>query len=599
MTAPDADATLTGDTAPAGTPPRRARHRAATPDEEPDGTPAPPPSAAAPPAFPGTPAPPPSPAPADGDGRTTQAKLLERLLGARRVRLDLRRRDRFWGWFGTIVVTLLAAAARLWQLGQPHKLVFDETYYVKDAFTLGRLGFEAQWPEEPNPAFEAGDVLTYLDKAAYVVHPPIGKWMIWLGMEAGGGAASSFAWRLASAVIGILAVFLLVRIARRLFASTTMGVVAGLLLAVDGEAIVHSRTALLDQFLMFWVLVAFGCLVMDREQARRRLAGRVAEILDAGGTVARYGPRLGFRWWRLAAGVSLGLACGTKWSGLWFVAVFGILTVLWDLAARRAAGVGRWWEDSLVVDAVPAFLTIVPTAFVVYVASWWSWFANQGAYLRQWASEHPGEGVTWLPGPLRSLLHYHQQMWDFHTGLSSDHPYASHPLGWIVQWRPTSFFWEKESPGQGTCPADAAEACARAVTSLGNPLLWLLGAIAVVVTIWLGVRLRDWRALAVLSGTAAGWLPWFAYAPPFSDRTIFTFYTIAFTPFVVLTLVYPMVVALERTEGRRRERSLAVAAIVAVVVVILAVSAIFYPLWTGMQVPYSYWQNVMRMESWI
>ncbi|MEU2201480.1 phospholipid carrier-dependent glycosyltransferase [Isoptericola sp. NPDC019482] len=603
MTAPDADATLTGDPAPAGTPPGQARHRAgdastgSSTGASTDG------GEGSPPPFPGTPAP--SPTPSDGDGRTTQARLLDRLLGARRMRLDLRRRDRFWGWFGTIVVTLLAAATRLWQLGQPHTLVFDETYYVKDAFTLGRLGFEAQWPDEPNPAFEAGDVLTYLDKAAYVVHPPIGKWMIWLGMEAGGGATSSFAWRLSSAVIGILAVLLLVRIARRLFASSTMGIVAGLLLAVDGEAIVHSRTALLDQFLMFWVLVAFGCLVMDREQARRRLAGRVSEILDAGGTVARYGPRLGFRWWRLAAGVSLGLACGTKWSGLWFVAVFGILTVLWDLAARRAAGVGRWWEDSLVVDAVPAFLTIVPTAFVVYVASWWSWFVNQGAYLRQWAAEHPGEGVTWLPEPLRSLLHYHQQMWDFHTGLASEHPYASNPLGWIVQWRPTSFFWEKESPGQGTCPSDAAEACARAVTSLGNPLLWLLGAIAIVVTIWLGVRLRDWRALAVLSGTVAGWLPWLPFAAPFTllpwfhERTIFTFYSIVFTPFVVLTLVYPMMVALERTEGRRRERALAVAVIVAVLAVILVVSAIFYPLWTGMQVPYSYWQNVMRLESWI
>ena len=601
MTAPDADATTTGAPAPAGAPP--GRHRA--PDDAGPAGQHPAEATVAesrpPSPFPASPVPP----TAGGDGRSTQARLLERLLGARRTRLDLRRRDRFWGWFGTIVVTLLAAAARLWQLGRPHQLVFDETYYVKDAFTLGRLGFEAQWPDEPNPAFEAGDVLTYLDKAAYVVHPPVGKWMIWLGMEAGGGATSSFAWRLASAVVGVLAVFLLIRVARRLFASSAMGIAAGLLLAVDGEAIVHSRTALLDQFLMFWVLVAFGCLVMDREQARRRLAGRVAEILDAGGTVARYGPRIGFRWWRLAAGVSLGLACGTKWSGLWFVAVFGILTVLWDLAARRAAGIGRWWEDALVVDAVPAFLTVVPTAVVVYVASWWSWFAHQGAYLRQWAAENPGEGVTWLPGPLRSLLHYHQQMWEFHTGLASEHPYASNPLGWIVQWRPTSFFWEKEAPGQGTCPTDAADACARAVTSLGNPLLWLLGAVAIVVTVWLGTRLRDWRATAVLSGTVAGWLPWLPFAAPFtllpwfSERTIFTFYSIVFAPFVVLTLVYPMVLALERTEGRRRERGKVVAVVLAVLAVILAVSAVFYPLWTGMQVPYPYWQNVMRLDSWI
>ncbi|WP_344249160.1 dolichyl-phosphate-mannose--protein mannosyltransferase [Isoptericola hypogeus] len=567
-------------------PPAEGRHLATD-----DGTPPPDPWARPAPPFAST-------ADAPADERSTETRLLERLLGRRRMQLDLRRRDRFWGWFGTIVVTLLAAAARLWQLGQPHALVFDETYYVKDAFTLGELGFAAQWPDEPNPAFEAGDVFTFLEKAAYVVHPPVGKWMIWLGMEAGGGATSAFAWRLASAVVGVLAVFLLVRIARRLFSSSLMGVVAGLLLAVDGEAIVHSRVALLDQFLMFWVLVAFGCLVMDREQARRRLASRVAAVVDAGGVVGRYGPRVGFRWWRLAAGVSLGLACGTKWSGLWFVAVFGILTVLWDLAARRQVGVGRWWEDGLVVDAVPAFLTIVPTAFVVYVASWWSWFAHQGAYLRQWAAENPGEGVTWLPAPLRSFVEYHRQMWDFHTGLDSEHNYAAHPLGWIVQWRPTSFFWEKEAPGQGTCPADAAEACTRAVTSLGNPLLWLLAALAIVATVWLGIRFRDWRAVAVLSGTVAGWLPWFAYAPPFSDRTIFTFYSIAFAPWVVLTLVYPMVVALERTEGRRG-RGRVVAVITIVLTLIVAVSVAFYPLWSGLQVPYSYWQTLMRLESWI
>ncbi|MCA5892936.1 phospholipid carrier-dependent glycosyltransferase [Isoptericola sp. NEAU-Y5] len=532
------------------------------------------------------------------DERSTENRLLARLLGERRLTLDLRRRDRFWAWTGTFVVTLLAAVARLWNLGRPSTLVFDETYYVKDGFTLGELGYAAQWPEDPNAAFEAGDVLTYLEKAAYVVHPPVGKWMIWLGMEAGGGATSAFAWRLGSAVVGVLAVFLLVRIARRLFSSSLMGVVAGLLLAVDGEAIVHSRTALLDQFLMFWVLVAFGCLVLDREQARRRLASRVGAILDAGGAVGLYGPRLGFRWWRVGAGVSLGLACGTKWSGLWFVAVFGIVTVLWDVSARKRAGIGRWWEDALTADAVRGFLAIVPTAVVVYVATWWSWFRSPGAYLRQWAADHPGEGVTWLPDPLRSLVEYHRQMWEFHTGLSSEHNYASHPLGWIIQWRPTSFYWEKHAAGEGGCPADTVHGCAEAVTSLGNPLLWFLGAVAILVTVSLGIRLRDGRALAVLSGTVAGWLPWFLYAPPVADRTIFTFYSIVFTPFVVLTLVYPMVVALERTE-HRPGRSRAVAAITVVVTLVVAVSVAFYPLWSGMQVPYDYWRSIMRLDSWV
>lgn len=525
---------------------------------------------------------------------STETRLLRTLLGHRRLALDTTRAARFWGWFGTLAVTLLAAVVRLWELGRPHALVFDETYYVKDAYTLGREGYERQWPEDPNPTFEAGDVASYLDSAAYVVHPPVGKWMIWLGMELGGGATSSFAWRLASAVAGVVAVLLVVRIARRLFASSLMGVLAGFLLAVDGEAIVHSRTALLDQFLMLWVLVAFSCLVMDREWARRRLASRVAALLDAGGTVDQYGPRLGFRWWRLAAGVSLGLACGVKWSGLYFVAVFGVLTVLWDLTARRAAGVGRWWEDALVVDAVPAFVSIVPTAVLTYVATWWSWFANPGAYLRQWAAENPGEGITWLPAPLRSLWHYHAQMLDFHTSLDSEHGYAAHPLGWIVQWRPTSFYWERVAAGETGCGPQVTDGCASAVTSLGNPVLWWAGALAVVAAVVLGVARRDWRATAVLSGLVAGWVPWFFFA----ERTIFTFYSIVFLPWVVLALVYAATVALESTEGRRG-RPKVVAAIVAVTTVVALVSVAYYPVWSAMQVPYEYWRSLMLLRSWI
>ncbi len=533
--------------------------------------------------------------PTAADEPPTRDRLLRVLLGRRRLALGATLHDRRWGWAGALAVTLLAAVLRAWDLGRPHALVFDETYYVKDAWTLGRLGFEAQWPDDPDPAFVAGDVTSYLDRAAYVVHPQVGKWLIALGMDLGGGATSSAAWRLASCVAGVLAVLLVTRIARRLFASTAMGLVAGLLMAVDGEAIVHSRTALLDQFLMLFVLVAFGCLLLDRDWARRRLAERVGAIVDAGGSVGRYGPRLGLRWWRLAAGVALGLACGTKWSGVYFLAAFGLLTVAWDLAARRAAGVGRWWEDGLLADGVPAFVQMVPTALVVYVASWWSWFATPGAYFRQWAADNPGQGVTWLPDALSSFVHYHVEMWKFHTTLDSEHAYAANPFGWIIQWRPTSFFWEKHAPGEGTCPATAAGDCVQAITSLGNPLLWWLAALAIVVVAYLGITRRDWRALAVLSGTIAGWLPWFQYL----GRTVFTFYTIAFTPWVILTLVYVGVVALEETERRPRGRAAVVGAIVGVVTAICVVSAIFYPLWTGLQVPYDYWREVVRLRSWV
>lgn len=534
-----------------------------------------------------------SPDPADeASDLSHRDRLLLALLGPRRLALGATAHDRLWGWLGVAIVAVVAAVLRLWNLSRPGTLIFDETYYVKQAYTLLRVGFEADWPEEPNPAFEAGDVDTYLPTADYVVHPPLGKWMIALGMRAFGGAENPWSWRIASAVVGVIAVVLVARIARRLFASTAMGIVAGSLMAVDGAAIVHARTGLLDNMLMLWVLVAFGCLLLDREQARRRLAERCGAVLDAGGSIGRYGPQLGWRWWRFAAAVSLGLACGVKWSGLYFLAVFAVLSVLWDATARRTVGIRRWWEDALLVDAIPAALVMLPTAALAYLATWTSWFRTPASYMRQWALENPGEGVPWLPPALRSLWEYHLKMWDFHTGLSSEHPYEAHPLGWIVQWRPTSFYWRSQDAGEAGCEV---ERCARAITSLGNPVLWWTAALAVVVAVVLLLRLKDWRALAVLSGLVAGWVPWFAYP----ERTIFTFYSIAFTPWVMLTLVYVLTVALERTEHSRVGRSRVRVGITVLLTTIAAVSVFFYPVWTGMQVPYWFWHLHMWLPSWI
>ncbi len=523
---------------------------------------------------------------------THRERLLLALLGPRRLALGATAHDRLWGWLGVAIVAAVAAVLRLWNLGRPGTLVFDETYYVKQAWTLLQVGYEADWPEEPNPAFEAGDVSSFLPTADYVVHPPLGKWMIALGMRFFGGAENPWTWRIASAVVGVVAVVLVARIARRLFASTAMGIVAGALMAVDGEAIVHSRTGLLDNMLMIWVLVAFGCLLLDREQARRRLADRCGAILDAGGTIGRYGPGLGWRWWRFAAAVALGLACGVKWSGLYFLAVFAVVSVLWDATARRTAGVGRWWEDALVRDAIPAALVMLPTAALAYLGAWTSWFRTPGAYMRQWALEHPGEGVPWLPPALRSLWEYHLKMWDFHNGLTSEHTYEAHPLGWILQWRPTSFYWRSYDPGEAGCEV---ERCARAITSLGNPVLWWTAALAILVALWALVRLKDWRALAVLSGIVAGWAPWFLYA----ERTIFTFYSIVFTPWVVLTLVYAMTLALERTEHRPVARARVRVGLTVLITTIGAVSVFFYPIWTAWQVPYWFWRLHMWLPTWI
>jgi dolichyl-phosphate-mannose-protein mannosyltransferase len=493
-------------------------------------------------------------------------------------------------WLGALLIFALALVLRLYHLGSIHELIFDETYYVKDGWTIVHHGVEMAWPDEPDPAFTAGDVNSSEDRGEYVVHPPIGKWVIGLGMLALGGD-SAWGWRISVALLGALSVLMLARIGRRLFRSTGIGLVAALLLAVDGLHLVMSRTSLLDLVLMFFALAAFGALLIDRDRFREGLARSVAAARARGEELPLLGYRAGFRPWRLSAGVLLGLACSVKWSGIYFLAVFGIMTVLWDWWARRRVGERRWWENGLFRDAVPAFVAMVGTSLVVYLASWSGWFASSKGYMRHWAEENGHAGGNGALNALRSLWHYHAQAYDFHIHLDSPHPYQANPLGWLLQIRPTNFYYRSYDYGEMGCEV---EKCASQVFSVGNPLIWWFGALSILVVLAVAIWKRDGRAWAALTGIVAGYLPWLMYM----DRTIFTFYSVVFEPWMVLCLAYVigLLVGPRSADGERRLAGTLLAG--SLLTLIVLVSAFFWPIWTGQVIDVDQWEWRMWLPSW-
>ncbi|QGH70911.1 phospholipid carrier-dependent glycosyltransferase [Pseudactinotalea sp. HY158] len=502
----------------------------------------------------------------------------------------------------TAVVTAFAAVLRLVELGRPARLVFDETYYVKQAYSLLTLGYEGRWGEDPNLDFAAGDYSDLGTDADYVVHPSVGKWMIALGMRFF-ATNDPVGWRISAAITGILSVLLLVRIGRRLFGSTALGAVAGLFLAVDGIHLVMSRISILDIFLSFWALCGFGAILLDREQYRRRLALVASRDLTRAGGDGRYsdpwGPRVGMRWWLVVAGICLGLASGVKWSGIYFVAVFGLLVVAWTISARRSIGVRFWIGGGAVRDGVSAFCALVPTAALTYVLTWLPWWLSPNSYLRHWArdvnavAELPQR--AWMPDWLNSWWEYHLRMWSFHNGLTSEHTYMSNPLGWLIQYRPTSFAWRDLGADQGAELICGSHRCASAILAVGNPVVWWGGVLALLVVIWAALRRRDWRAWAILAGYLAGYVPWLLYM----KRTIFTFYTVAFVPYVALALTFALATLISSRRIPLRERRPGIWIAAFVVVAALAAGAFFWPIWTNEWIPYWYWNMHMFLPSWI
>jgi dolichyl-phosphate-mannose-protein mannosyltransferase len=487
--------------------------------------------------------------------------------------------DRFWGWAAPLLVTVIGGLLRFRHLDRPHKMIFDEVYYVKQGVSYLKVGYELTVKPSPSKSpdlFTQGHIDIFGTDADRVVHPPVGKWMIAAG-EWLFGPQSSWGWRFSAAVVGTLAILMIGRIARRMFGSTLLGAAASVLLAVDGQEFVHSRTGILDIFVMFWALAGFGCLVVDRDQARARLASRMAMP----GANLKYGPGLGIRWWRIAGVACLGLDTGVKWSGLYLTAVFLVMSVLWDFSARRAAGVERWFLGSLLRDGLPAFVLAIVLYPAVYLASWGGWFATSGGWDRQWGAEHPAEaGWAWVPDALRGLLHYHADMWQFHLALTSPHPYQANPWAWLVLGRPTLFFYDTHYNGHAGCHVTQ---CTQAITSLGNPAIWWGATIGVFVLLFRYVLARDWRAGAALSGIVGGYLPWFLY----QQRTIFEFYAVAFVPWVVLTVTYCLGLVLGPPGVLDRSRQVRTVVAGSYVLIAVLLFWFFFPVLDGRTIPHA------------
>ena len=533
-----------------------------------------------------------------------QADVAARIAAVRARLLSPMPDDGIWGWAGPLLVTAFAAFFRFYRLSVPHAVIFDETYYVKDAWSILKHGVE--WNYVANPAGYASgqDYANNLMLAGhtnilapctgtgcgeYVVQPEVGKYLIAVGEWLFG--LHPFGWRVASAFFGTLAILVMCRVARRMTRSTLLGCVAGLLLSLDGMEFVLSRTGILDIFLMFFTLAAFGALLVDRDASRARLAEAVVlRRRDESG------PQLGIRWWRVAAGLLIGIACACKQDAVWYIPAFIALAVAWDAGARRTAGLHQPWRGAFIRDGKWLPLTLVLIPLLTYIATWTNWFLTSTGYNRNYAASH---GVK-IPviSALYSLYNYHVQMIQFGATLTTRHPYESQPWGWIVLSRPVAFFYGCYYNAAGThAPVSgcAGTHYSQEVLPLGNPAIWWVGIPAMLFCLGWWLTRRDWRAGSALLCICAGWLPWFL----FLARTKFDYYSLEFLPFLILciTLCLGLIIGPAGATMARRATGAAIAG--TYVLAVLVLFWYFYPILAGQVIPYTSWLSRMWYHGWI
>ena len=432
------------------------------------------------------------------------------------------------------LVVLVAGAIRLIGLAHPQELIFDETYYAKDA------------------CWYVNSSESVCERAADApeVHPPLGKWLIGIGIRLFG--FDSFGWRISAAVAGTITVGFLYLLARRLFESTFAATLASGLLAFDFLHFVQSRTSMLDIFVPLFGVAGFYMLLLDRDRMSTHDPGR---LLD--------------RPWRLAAGACFGAAVATKWSGGLLLVAAVIITIAWELSARKPQSLGTRIGGVLRSEALSIVLFFLVVPLLVYALSY------VGRINGEILAPPSKEGTA-----ARNLWNHHDYMLDFHRNLTSTHSYQSPSSSWLLLKRPVSYYFCSDSTTP-PCVAPAKAGDYGEVFATGNPFVWWTSILAMVFVAYRWVRARDLSSPEglILAGFVFSFVPWLVLDRP----AVFIFYLLPTIPFMCLALAY-----VATRIGRSWE---AVAAVALFSVATVGVFVFYYPLLTGRPIPEPEWRS--------
>lgn len=466
--------------------------------------------------------------------------------------------------FILLLLLIVAGSLRFVRLGEPSAVVFDETYYAKDACLY--LGYGQEFCD-----------LNQSTEQSYV-HPPLGKWLIAIGIKIFG--YGSFGWRASAAFFGIGVVLLTFLLARKLFNDRWVGGVAGLLVATDFLMIVQSRIAMLDIFQAFFLVLGFLFLAYDRQRVLE-IRNHALEDREAPAPEREHE-------WMFAAGAAMGLAIAVKWSAAWGLIAVIVLSMMWSLTIARLKkdhpasflesrrhGHKEWGLTLLSFALIP---------LLVYLSSYSLYFVDNARERCNFTVPAEGglnfgkqEGGC-VPGAIGSAMAFVDLQYraaKYHLTLKAKHSYQSRAWTWPLVKRPVAYYYP------------ASQEKSTHILAFGNLAVWYGWLIALVyMAARSRRRLRPERI--ILAGWGSQYLPWLIVGRP-----LFFFYMTPVVPFMMIGLAAGL--GALRDKGKSA-RWLVTAYLVIGVGVLMY---FFYPVIAAVPLDYNLWRSRMWFGSWI
>ena len=423
-------------------------------------------------------------------------------------------------------------------------------------------------------------------------HPPLGKLIIALGILIFG--MKPFGWRVMGALFGVLMVPVLYFLAKRLLKRTELAFFSTFLFTFDFMHFTQTRIATIDVYGVFFILLMTYYMLQFIS-------------MDIGDDVKKMLKPLAL------SGLFFGLGCASKWiclyTGVGLAVLFFVKVALMGVRSYRLSHIKKnegkklpskfWKRFGILCAWCVLFFIIVPV--LIYSASYFRYYTAQWLPARQtevynsdptaFASASDvklgfkDSVVTYVKGVIKNQ----KDIFNYHSGLKSEHQASSPWWMWLMDLRPTWFYvGERETV---ELPSGSTASYVGTICSFGNPLVWTACNIAVIILIAvLIVRVRrfplePWFIFVCL---AANLLPWVLV-----PRSTYAYHFFASVPYVSLAAGYLVGIAedlgYEKLAAEKTKKKAGINKLKYVwMALVLLLFGIFFPVLSGLKVNSSY-----------
>ncbi len=256
-----------------------------------------------------------------------------------------------------IAILIFTALARLIRIDFPNAYVFDEVYH---AFTAKEyvLGHKEAWEYFASPPKGVAYEWT---------HPPLAKEIMAASMMIV-HSMNAWAWRLPGVLLGILSVYLVYLIGKKLFKSEVPSLVSAFAFSIDGLNFVQSRTGMNDIYVITFMLVSLLFFINKKY---------------------------------FFSAVFLGLSFASKWSVVYVFPVYFLLLIIESILNKNIKTLANFlW-----------FLVVPP---ILYLASYLPFF-NSGFSFTQFKELQ--QQMWWYHTNLKATHDYASPWWSWPLNL--------------------------------------------------------------------------------------------------------------------------------------------------------------------------------------